>query len=175
MNEKGRQAISTHFKTNRLGNAPTFLQLTQAAKSLSSYSAAPFLGLDATLPQHRLGSGEVYRPLQDEYPVWYFAYGPLTNADELAVILNTTEEPTYRAAVVHHARLLSANAISGGDLMERVLGKAFLVDTAEKEESLRFSVTDKFEVVRCRITFGEGGVTGASTNALTFRYIGHDL
>lgn len=176
VDERTRHAIARHFAHNKWGNAPTFLQLTRASKSLSANSAAPFLGFDATLPQNRLNSCEVhYRPMQDEYPVWYFVYGPLADPDELRVILNLECMPSYRPASVLGARLLSENAITDACSFKdefRVQGKAFHAINEAQEESLRFSVTEKFEVMRCRMVFED---SGDEINALVFGYAGNDL
>lgn len=125
------------------------------------------------MPQYRLDSaGGDFRPRRDEYPVWYFVYGPLADVDELAVILRRSDEPEWKSAVVYGARMLSQNAMDDAEPMCTVLGMALSVRTAKDEESLRFSVTDKFEVVRCKMMLVE---TGELVTGLTFRYIGRDL
>ncbi|KAH7155602.1 hypothetical protein B0J13DRAFT_229765 [Dactylonectria estremocensis] len=171
-----RAKIATHFAENDLGPLPTFLQLTIAEKSLSPESLAPTLGLDATLPQNRASSpGAAFRPSQGEYPVWYFFYGPLANPDELKIILRLSTKPNYKPASITGGRLLAWNAIRdavGNEVQHEIPGKAFLVRTPKEEESLRFSVTDKFEVVRCAIRFTDSGDV---EDGLTLRYIGTDL
>lgn len=171
-----RAKIATYFAANNLGPVPTFLQLTLAGKALSHDSPAPTLGLDATLPQNRPSSiGAAFRPSQDEYPVWYFFYGPLADPDELSVILRLSSEPEYSPASIAGGRLLAWNAIVDAESDEtpaEIEGKAFLVRTQKEEESLRFSVTDKFEVVRCRIRFTDSGNV---VDGLTLRYAGTDL
>lgn len=169
----GRIAIAAHFADGALGRAPTFLQLTQAAKSLSNVSAAPMLGVDTTMPQHRADkAGVEFRPRQEEYPVWYFVYGPLADPNELAVILGRSEGPDYRAAAVYGARLLSSNAMVDAEISDVVLGEALYVTSQKDEESLRFSVTDKFEVVRCKMMLIE---TAEVVDGLAFRYVGKDI
>ncbi|KAF7538443.1 hypothetical protein G7Z17_g12634 [Cylindrodendrum hubeiense] len=171
-----RVQIATHFAENNLGPIPTFLQLTLAEKYLGPDSPAPTLGLDATLPQNRASSiGAVFRPSQDEYPVWYFFYGPLADPGELSIILRLSCEPEYSSASITGGRLLAWNAIVDAHSHEpqaEIQGKAFLVRTQKEEESLRFSVTDKFEVVRCRILFTNSGNV---VDGLTLRYAGTDL
>ena len=86
---------------------PTFVRVSLARKDLSSTSRYPTLGIDSTLPQHRLSSpapppsssssfsppsalvtaNASISPRQDEYPVQYFFYGTLTNPNFLAQVL----------------------------------------------------------------------------------------
>lgn len=172
----GRCKITAYFAEQDLAPNPTFLQLTLADKTLSHASAAPTLGLDATMPQHRANSIEtIFKPVQDEYPVWYFMYGPLADPKELSVVLRLAGQLEYHSASVAGGRFLSWNAIVDADAEQsslECLGKAFLVQTEREEEALRFSVTDKFEVVRCNIRFTD---TGKLVDGLTFRYAGSDL
>jgi hypothetical protein len=172
----GRSKIANYFAENDLGPNPTFLQLTLANKALSHESAAPTLGRDATLPQYRADSMNTdFKPSQDEYPVWYFMYGPLTDPKELSIILRLSGQPEYHSATVTGGRFLSWNAIVDADIGQsssESQGKAFLVQTERQEEALRFSVTDKFEVVRCSIRFTD---SGKLVDGLTFRYAGSDL
>ncbi|CAM1504457.1 Fc.00g020480.m01.CDS01 [Cosmosporella sp. VM-42] len=176
VDHQARSAIAKHFSNNCFGDSPTFFQLTLADKSLSDASAAPTLGLDTTMPQNRPESQDtVFRPTQDEYPVWYFFYGPLANPDELSIILRLSDKPQYAAATIKGGRLAAWNAIVDaypGQGMADFQGKAFLVRTPKEEESLRFSVTDKFEVVRCKIrmTDQENLVDG-----LTLRHVGGEV
>ncbi|KAH6900387.1 hypothetical protein B0T10DRAFT_542668 [Thelonectria olida] len=127
-------------RENDLGPNPTFLQLTLAEKALSHGSAALTLGLDVTLPQNRAESMKtVFKPSQDEYQLWYFMYGTLADPKELSIVLPT----------VTGGRFLSRNTIVDADIGQsspKSQGKAFLVQTEQQEEALRFSVTDKFEV-----------------------------
>jgi hypothetical protein len=80
--------------------------------------------------------------------------------------------PEYRAAVVFGARLLSKNALVDAGMSDVVMGEALCVASHKDEESLRFSVTDKFEAVRCRMTLIE---TAEMVDGLCFRYVGKDI
>ena len=176
INSHTQSAIVTYVKDNHLGNVPTFFQLTQAEKALDKNSLAPMLGVDATLPQNRADSQHViFRPEQEEYPVWYFFYGPLADPAELSIILRLSDKPQYKSATVSGGRLLSWNAVADSapnEMSTDIKGQAFLVTTKRDEESLRFSVTDKFEVVRCSIRIDD---IGELVSGLTFRYVGGDL
>ncbi|KAK7430163.1 hypothetical protein QQZ08_003348 [Neonectria magnoliae] len=171
-----RSQIAAHFAENGWNPSLTFLQLTIAEKHLSHDSAAPTLGLDSTLPQNRSSSIKaVFRPSQDEYPVWYFLYGPLADPNELSIIVRLSNDPEYHPATITGGRLLAWNAVVdylGHQVPAEIQGKAFLVRNQKEEESLRFSVTDKFEVVRCKIRFTH---SGKEVDGLTLRYTRTDL
>ncbi|MCJ1311249.1 hypothetical protein MMC25_004920 [Agyrium rufum] len=66
-------------------------------------------GIESTLPQHRLSSaGEVPRPAQDEYPVWYFFYGNLAKKEILSRRLGVAEEEIwYREAWITGGKMSS--------------------------------------------------------------------
>jgi len=55
-----------------------------------------------TLPQFRASSMDsVFRPRQDESPVWYFFYGMLSDPEELPSMLQLDDsEPEYRPAAI---------------------------------------------------------------------------
>jgi hypothetical protein len=174
IDEAAKAAILKYLVEEGSSYRPTFLQIKQAAKALSETSAAPFLGRDATLPQFRASSSDtVFRPEQDEHPVWYFFYGMLSDPEELSTILQLDDsDPEYRPAGVYGGELLSQRQLIDapplyGSSIPFVLGDAFKVENEKDEESLRFSVTDEYEVVRCRIEMLETGETG---DGLTFRY-----
>ncbi|OIW22277.1 hypothetical protein CONLIGDRAFT_564246, partial [Coniochaeta ligniaria NRRL 30616] len=174
INEAAKAAILNYLVEDGSSFRPTFLQITQAAKALSDMSAAPFLGMDATLPQFRAPSADtIFRPRQDEYPVWYFFYGMLSDPEELSTILQLKDSnPKYRPAAVYGGELLSQRQLidatpSSGSSIPTALGDAFRVENEKDEQSLRFSVTDKFDVVRCRMEMLD---TGEIVNGLTFRY-----
>ncbi|KAH7156401.1 hypothetical protein EDB81DRAFT_389693 [Dactylonectria macrodidyma] len=79
-----------------------------------------------------------------------------------------------RPAYITGGRLLAWNAIGdavGNEAQHEIPGKAFLVQTPKEEESLRFSFTDKFEVVRCVIRFTDSGIV---EDGLTFRHTSTD-
>jgi hypothetical protein len=50
---------------------------------MSSSSMTPTLGINATLPQHRLVSS----PHQEQYPILYFFYGTLADPEQLCKVL----------------------------------------------------------------------------------------
>ncbi|KAM5386582.1 hypothetical protein ACJZ2D_000545 [Fusarium nematophilum] len=152
------------------GFRPTFIRYSKARKSLSSSSVYPSLGVDSTLPQHRLQIASP-RPKQDEYPVWYF-YGTLANRGVLNHLLGIN--PTYHSARIRCGRLRmwgSYKALvddpSGND-SSIVEGKAFQVQDRDQEETLQVYETDRYEVVRCSIELAGERVV----NGLTFRFIG---
>lgn len=168
-----KSAILSYLQTNKPAFRPTFLQITRAEKRLSDWSLFPMLGVDSTFPQFRMASPDAHiLPSQTQYPVWYFFYGMLADPTELSVILRLTEPPRYRQAIVAGGVLMSERQLIDAPVGLRqtsiVQGQAYLVETANEEESLRFSVTDKYEVVRCEIDLLDDRKIGPG---LTFRYI----
>ncbi|KAJ9424416.1 hypothetical protein QL093DRAFT_2078216 [Fusarium oxysporum] len=87
------------------GFTPIFIQDLNAPKDLSSTSFHPTLGLDTTLPQYRLGSDEIPRPAQKEYPVWYFFYGTLADPSVLTKLLGSDSQAEYYAAKIRGGAL----------------------------------------------------------------------
>ncbi|KIY02679.1 uncharacterized protein Z520_01144 [Fonsecaea multimorphosa CBS 102226] len=151
---------------------PTIVRLTKAKKSLCTQSIAPTLGRDSTMPQNRLDDPkDIPRPLQDEYPVWYFFYGTLGDPEVLKHHLNLDTEPSLVPAHIGggEVRLWSGKykALVDSPGTAKVLGSAFLVRSRDEEDALRFYETDKYEVVRCRIFTRQGDLMG-----LTFRFHG---
>ncbi len=167
---------------------PTFVRLSKAKKDLSATSIYPSLGLDSTLPQHRLPSsfntdtGPLQRPdftnhtacspLQNEYPVWYFFYGTLADAEFLAqlLLLPDSEYPRLVPAEISGGILRTwqgkYKALVDGDIRDCVHGSAFEVTSAEREEALQLYETEKYEVVRCYIR-----MAGRNVRGLTFRFV----
>ncbi|KIW28452.1 uncharacterized protein PV07_08118 [Cladophialophora immunda] len=152
----------------------TIVRLIKAKKSLCSQSIAPTLALDATMPQNRLDDDkDIPRPLQDEYPVWYFFYGTLGNPEVLKHHLNLDTEPSLVPAHIEGGEVglwsgkYKALVDSPGSANMKVVGSAFLVRSRDEEDALRFYETDKYEVVRCRILTEQGIFRG-----LTFRFDG---
>ncbi|EMT72657.1 hypothetical protein FOC4_g10004133 [Fusarium odoratissimum] len=141
------------------GFTPTFIRDLNAPKVLSSNSVHPTLGLDTTLPQYRLGSDEIPRPAQKEYPVGYFFHGTLADPS------------VYYAAKIRGGALKTwgrYNAlVDDPSRTNLVHGKALLVHTREEEERLRAYETHVYEVVRCSIEMG----SEEPANGLTFRFI----
>ncbi|KAL2018406.1 hypothetical protein VTK56DRAFT_884 [Thermocarpiscus australiensis] len=154
---------------------PTFVRYSKAAKSLSPVSPFPTLGVDTTLPHHRLASlsDPSLSPAQDEYPVWYFFYGTLADPAVLERLLG--EEVEYRAAKITGGVLTTwggkYNALmdspAGDGARPVVEGSAFLVRRADQEDALRCYETDKYEVVRCVIEMADG----TAVRGLTFRFV----
>ncbi|KAH7207723.1 hypothetical protein BKA60DRAFT_525900 [Fusarium oxysporum] len=123
------------------GFTPTFIRDLNAPKDLSSTSFHPTLGLDTTLPQYQLGSDEIPRPAQNEYPVWYFFYGTLADPSVLAKLLGSDFRPQYCAAKIHGGALKSwgryNTLVDDPSRTNLAHGKALLVQTREEEECLR--------------------------------------
>ncbi|TVY79739.1 hypothetical protein Focb16_v009726 [Fusarium oxysporum f. sp. cubense] len=153
------------------GFTPTFIRDLNAPKDLSSTSFHPTLGLDTTLPQYRLGSDEIPRPAQKEYPVWYFFYGTLADPSVLAKLLGSDFQAEYYAAKIRGGALKTwgrYNALVDDPSRTNLAhGKAVLVQTREEEERLRAYETHVYEVVRCSIEMG----SEEPANGLTFRFI----
>ncbi|KAL8672107.1 MAG: hypothetical protein Q9168_003413 [Polycauliona sp. 1 TL-2023] len=150
---------------------PTFVRLTKARKDLSASSMYPTLGVASCLPQYRANnSDQVFRPAQDEYPVWYFFYGTLQDPEILRQCLEISDLPEMTPASVRGGILRSWDgkykALVDGPDSARVDGYAYQVESPEHEDLLRFRETENYEVVRCRIDLdGKIGVLG-----LTFRF-----
>ncbi|EXA51320.1 hypothetical protein FOVG_03780 [Fusarium oxysporum f. sp. pisi HDV247] len=128
------------------GFTPTFIRDLNAPKDLSSTSFHPTLGLDTTLPQYRLGSDEIPRPAQNEYPAEYYAAKIRGGALKTWGRYNALVDDPSRTNLIH--------------------GKAPLVQTRE-EERLRAYETHFYEVVRWSIEMG----SEEPANGLTFRLI----
>ncbi|KAJ3456644.1 hypothetical protein MRS44_016667 [Fusarium solani] len=94
-------AIETILSKSKiyLASCPTFIRISVARKELSANSIYPTLGVDSTMPQHRLGNqNDSPQPTQHEYPVWYFFYGTLTQSDVLSDLVGT--DPVYHDAKI---------------------------------------------------------------------------
>jgi hypothetical protein len=98
-----RQAIMNWLlKKNVIGFHPTIIPVSRANKDLSSISAHPTLGVDSTLPQYRAtDSSTVFTPTQDQYPVWYFFYGSLADADILLRRLSLFQTASISSSQYH--------------------------------------------------------------------------
>ncbi|KAF5718853.1 oxidoreductase domain-containing protein [Fusarium mundagurra] len=153
------------------GFEPTIIKDPYAPKDLSPTALYPTLGLDTTLPQFRPGPATTPRPSQNEYPVWYFFYGMLTDASFLSKLFGSNYQAQYHAATIRGGTLKTwgrYNAlVDDPSHTNLILGKALLVESREQEERLRAYETNVYEVVRCRIDMG----SGESVNGLTFRFI----
>ncbi|MCJ1420482.1 hypothetical protein MMC32_006839 [Xylographa parallela] len=164
-----RQALESWLAHAHPAFRPTFIRYSAAAKDLSPTSVHPTLGIDATLPQHRLGDcAPEPLPRQDQYPVWYFFYGTLCDAGVLAAQLGVREDTrlvlhdaTVRGGVLKiwggkYKALVDGPEVGGGV----VEGKAYAVRSGEEEEALRVYETGAYEVVRCGIGLRGGGGVG---------------
>ncbi|PTB62992.1 hypothetical protein BBK36DRAFT_1087323, partial [Trichoderma citrinoviride] len=155
---------------------PMLIRTSVASKELSS-SLYPTLGADTTLPQFRNNSlCEVIRPTQHEYPVWYFFYGTLADADVLSRVIGRTEdkasiEKGYKRARIRRGRLSMLGdkylALVDADEDSVFDGWAYQVKNQNEEDSLRVYETAKYEVVRCTMEVMEG--QGGIIKGLTFR------
>ncbi|KXH61467.1 hypothetical protein CSAL01_03878 [Colletotrichum salicis] len=160
---------------------PTFIGYSRAEKALSTTSMHPTLGSEATLPHHRLSfesdleSDQRLLPTQDQYPVWYFFYGTLSDPSVLKNLIGIGE-PVYSAAKVRGGRLgtwggkykalVDAPAYETGCIE----GHAFLITNKDQEDALQCYETDSYEVVRCMIELE--GQKDEKIRGLTFRFIG---
>jgi hypothetical protein len=171
VNGEAKIAIEAFLSESQPSFCPTFIRYSKAQKDLSSSSLYPSLGVDSTLPQHRLHSSDyVPRPAQAEYPVWYFFYGTLADGDVLAKLLGL--DPKYCPAKIRGGFLEYWGRYKAliDDPRENSIvdGKAFLVNEKEHEEALQVYETNAYEVVRCRIEMEEG----KNVDGLTFRFKG---
>ena len=162
----------------------TFIRLTlPAPKCLNNHSRHPTLGIDPTLPQHRLDAETVARPLKDEYPVWYFFYGTLADPQTLSDRLGCVDDGSgsalhprleLRKAHVAGGRLTTwggtYRALIDGSYEAHVEGSAYLVRNKEDEEKLRYYETDWYEVVRCTIEMDIEAGKREVVEGCTFRF-----
>jgi hypothetical protein len=135
------------------------IQLGWANKNLHETSRQPYVH-DATLPQHRLNEDEVPRPLEDEYPVWYFLTGQIARPEKLQALWKLDKPPLKRSAHVHglttllygndRATVESYKKNKNWD-MDQSVGAAYLVVDRLAEERLRYFKTNHFKVIRCKI------------------------
>ncbi|KAL1603709.1 hypothetical protein SLS60_005299 [Paraconiothyrium brasiliense] len=144
-----------------------FVPLPRSAiKDLSDVSIAPTLGVDATLPQYRIGNAP--SPRQNEYPVSYFFYGTLADPDRLSKLLDLECEPSLSAATISRARKKSWGpyyALVDGMEQDIVQGWLYKVSNKEHEDELRRYESSNYEVVRCEIE-----ARGELIRGLTFRF-----
>lgn len=171
---KIKQSIENWLSRQRSTFKPTSIRLSKAKKDLSASSIYPTLGLQSTLPQHRASSSRAsLSVLQDEYPVWYFFYGTLADSVLLARLLSLSEA---ESPILEPARISGGliktwhskyKALIDGASTDYVHGSAYKVTSKEREEDLLFYETEKYEVVRCKITMASQEIQG-----LTFRFAG---
>ncbi|KJK67323.1 AIG2-like family protein [Aspergillus parasiticus SU-1] len=144
---------TTQLKPQKRDYTTTYL-LKLEDKHLSNYSMLPYLGadIDPTLPHHRAQSmDQIFLPAQNQYPVWYFFYGTLTDPEILARKLSLPGLPVLRRAMVKGGRIImwggKYNALIDGPSSSIVDGWAYEVRSEEEEEQLRYYETDQYEVV----------------------------
>ncbi|BAE66366.1 hypothetical protein BDV35DRAFT_404315 [Aspergillus flavus] len=155
--------------------APTFIRVNMADKHLSNYSISPSLGsdIDTTLPHNRAPStNQIFLPTQNQYPVWYFFYGTLTDPETLARKICLPVLPVLQQATVKGGKMKmwggKYKALIDGPSSSVVNGWAYEVNSEEEEEQLRYYETDQYEVVRCEIHIVD---SGDIVKGLTFRFI----
>ncbi|KAF5618759.1 hypothetical protein F52700_12279 [Fusarium sp. NRRL 52700] len=157
------------------GFTPTIIKDPYASKDLSPTSLYPTLGLDTTLPQFRPGPHTAPRPSQNEYPVWYFFYGTLTDPFVLSRLFGSDFKAQCSAANIRGGALKTwgrYNALvddPGGTNL--VFGKALLIESREQEDRLRAYETNAYEVVRCSIEMG----SDMRVDGLTFRFVTYKM
>ncbi len=158
---------------------PTFIRLSQAPKNLSEHSSHPTLGIDCTLPQHRMQDlNQPFAPAQNEYPVWYFFYGTLMDPQTLQKCISIPHPPIMTLASINGGVLRTWGrkymALVDGPATAVVHGCAYRVLSSEHEEYLRFRETEAYEVVRCCIALDSGEGVQEEVRGLTFRFTRHD-
>ena len=172
----GKQALETWLSHQNSTFKPLFVRISKAQKDLAATSIHPTLGIESTLPQHRLSFSHKTlspTPLQDEYPVWYFFYGTLADSSILTRLLSLSEaeHPVLVPATISSGIVRKwqhkYNGLVDGASTDYVRGSAYNVTTKEREEALLLYETEKYEVVRCSIVMESGVVEG-----LTFRFVG---
>ena len=172
-----RRLLQQWARTAGRGKEIVCVKINKAKKELSSISRAPMLGVEASLPQWRLNEREAVWPKQDDYPVFYFFYGTLMEEEVLKKHLALQHVDTMR--YVAYARVRRAKlrtwagkykALVGGEPLDAVEGKAWLVQDEEQEDALRMFETEAYEVVRCEIEILQ---SGGKVAGLTFRFAGN--
>ncbi|KAL4786099.1 hypothetical protein BJX76DRAFT_366305 [Aspergillus varians] len=143
--------------SERIGGSfnPTFIRIDRAEKALSSNSAVPCLGYDATLPHHRaIEASRIFLPTQNQYPK-----------------LELYSHPILRLAIVEGGNIRTwggkYKALVDGDSIVR--GWAYKVTSPGHEDVLHYYETSQYEVVRCAIVMCD---TRETVWGLTFRFTG---
>ena len=171
-----RATIPDYLSATAPGFRATIIKIAKAGKDLNAHNSGPKIGLDTSLPQHLTQDA---RPKQDEYPVWYFFYGTLAEPERLALLLDLPEEETlyFRPATICGGKLrtwaVKYRALVDDLSTKRTLvsGHACLVQSKEHEDALRFYENDKYDAVRCDITFADNEQV---VPGLTFRFCGEE-
>ncbi|OAL54470.1 hypothetical protein IQ07DRAFT_595980 [Pyrenochaeta sp. DS3sAY3a] len=135
----------------------------------------PFLGRDATLPQHRphlLAMPTSQHVL--EYPVHYFFYGTLADPARLERLFGVpaSKLPRLQAAILLDGRIRTwggkyrALVDGPGDMVN---GFAYAITTTDQEDALRLYEGDNYEVVTATMIVDGKEITGRS-----FRFAGFE-
>ena len=115
---------------------------------------------------------QMFLPAQNQYPVWYFFHGTLTDPEILAQKISLLELPVLRQAAVKGGKIKmwggKYKALVDGPSSAIVDGWAYEVSSEEGEEQLRYYETDQYEAVRCEIHMVDSGEV---VKGLTFRFI----
>ncbi|KAF2854856.1 hypothetical protein T440DRAFT_514729 [Plenodomus tracheiphilus IPT5] len=154
------------------------LPMRPSPKSLHEGSRTPCL-YDTTLPQHRLDQGEVPRPLQGEFPVWYFLTGEISRPENLQKLLQLNDLPDLRPANMKDFKEICGReysplvvTIDADIINDRAFceGHAYLVRSEAEELALRRFKTATFDVIRCRFTISKRNTfaTYSDVKGLTF-------
>ncbi|KAL8996019.1 MAG: hypothetical protein Q9169_004366 [Polycauliona sp. 2 TL-2023] len=171
VDSRAKRVIQAWLRKSSTSWSPTFVRLAKARKDLANDSSYPTLGVESSLPQHRAhDSNQIFRPAQNEYPVWYFFYGTLQDAETLRNCLEISGLPEMIPACIKGGVVRSwqgkYKALVDGPAIAQVDGYAYRVESIKHEDLLRFRESENYEVVRCRIDLnGEDELSG-----LTFRF-----
>ncbi len=144
----------------------TFARLTQKSKKdFSNFSIYPTLGIESTLPRYRPdNSCRAVEPAQEQYSVWYFFYGTLTQSSILFRQLGFADQyiPVLYPAAISEGKIEmwagKYRALVDAPEASIVQGSAYQVLSKEHEDALRTYKTESYEVVRCAISFSDGRV-----------------
>jgi hypothetical protein len=160
---RGKFAIKEWIAAQGLWLKPFFITARKAIKDFDSSTCSPTLGHPpTTLPQFRPSHlNQEFRPMQNEYPVWYFFYGTLGDDQILRKALghSDVEELDLKEAWIQGGKLKrwgTYKALVDGIEIDVVRGKAYLVKSEEEEDKLLFYETEAYDVARCRILFSNG-------------------
>lgn len=173
---RAKARLLEYIIQTRSDYSPLIVATSYARKIFCSHCAAPLLGVDTSLPQHRLDIAPP-SPAQAQYPVWYFFYGTLCNTEILNAIFRYLDGDTSYEMVP--ARIRGGKMGTWGAGKYKALtddlddpdavteGYAFLVESKEHEDALCYYETGSYEVARCKIEMASGIVEGC-----TFRFVG---
>jgi hypothetical protein len=133
----------------------------------------PTLGIDPTLPQHRPDTAPTAPPPPQQYPVWYFFYGTLTDPGRLRKVLELRRDPRLVPAILLDGairRFGGYRALVDSPGSSDVVGWAHLLGCAEDEVELRLYESVYYEVVKCRMVLGGEGDASREVMGLAFRF-----